>query len=278
MTKSSANFNVNGEGLEAVAGYINGMTKEVQTDQYIGSVINFVHARLAPEFDRHMDRKAQANHSAFHHVYEWPSSFGSNDTIGQPQYRLWRQNIKGNGRQKTAGFYFIASKRAVPVNPVLAEPGPTGNHVRIGFHRFAWKAAVMEFGMQVSISPQLGEWLALVPSGSSKIAFTRKTITQQGGNDQTRGAFTREFVTWWAKDAGNYFDEYLAPRLSEDLIKEGSLSRISSKNTSKSLTISAGSEKAAYNKAMREATARMKKNESNYLSASLERMNNIGGI
>lgn len=262
-----------------MAGYVNGVTKEVSTGQYIGSVINYVHGQLAPRFDLYLDDLARRTPAKYHHVYEWPSTYGASDTIGVPQFRLWRQYLVGNGKNKTAGYRFVSSRRAVPVHPIAATPNQkTGKHVRIGFHIFYWKAAVMEYGMNVSISPTLGEWLALVPSNSNFLAFTKKTIEQPGGTAATRGSFTTAFVKWWAADASDYFDRRIAPRLASDLVDAGSLSERSGRTRLKEFTISTGSTASAYARGEAKARVEMNKNEREYILGSLERMGNLGRL
>lgn len=276
---SGMQMSIDDLALQQVAGRMEGISNAIETDQYIGSVVSWVHAELAPRFDIYLDARARGNPKAFHHVYEWPSTYGSNDTIGRMDARLWSHYIVGNGRDKVAGFRFRASKRPVPVHPLAATPGPNGKHVKIGFHVFVWKAAVMEFGTPVQISPQLSNWLALVPAGSNYLAFTQKTINMRGGTRDTRGSFTKEFALWWATQAPAYFDTYLRERLQRDVVQNGPLSNIVSKSsTSKSFSINTGSREAAYRRAEKKARADMDKNERSYISAALERMNNIGRL
>lgn len=271
-------YGVDDAGVQYMSGYLSGVTKSVKTDQYVGSVVNYVHGRLAPRFDIHLDMLARMTPRAFHHVYEWPSAWGASDTIGNPRFRLWRQTLVGNGRSKTAGFYFVSSRRAVPVHPLLAEPGPSGKHVKIGFHIFHWKAAVMEYGMDVTIEPKLGEWLAFVPGKSNFKVFTTKAIETQGGTPSTRGSFTNAFVRWWSTEATDYFDRVLAPRLADDLVKEGALSRRVGATSTKTFTIGTASTATAYRQGEAKARAQMNKNEREYIMSSLERMSNLGRL
>lgn len=280
MMARGGGYGIDDEGVQYMAGYIDGMTKTVETSQYIGSVITYVHGQLAPQFDRHIDRIAKGSPSRFHHVYEWPTTYGGHDTIGQPAARLWRQTLAGHGKSKTAGFKFVASKRAVPVHPLAATPNEkTGKHVRIGFHVFYWKAAVMEFGIDVSISPTLGQWLALVVGRNNGfLAFTQKTIEMQGGTAATRGSFTRAFYDWWNTDAVNIYDERIAPNLAKDLVAAGSLSQRTGRMRVKEFSIGTGSRSEAYQRAQAKAVADMNKNQREYILGSLERMSNLGRL
>lgn len=279
MARGSNGYGVDDDGVQNMAGYLSGVTRTAETGQYIGSVITYVHGQLAPRFDIHLDMLARGTPGRFHHVYEWPSAYGASDTIGHPAFRLWRQTLRGNGKTKSASFRFIASRRAVPVHPLAATPNTkTGKHVKIGFHIFYWKAAVMEFGLNVSISPTLGQWLTLVPPKSNFLVFTQKTIEMQGGTTYTRGAFTKAFADWWENDAGRYFDRNIAPTLARDLVKKGALSRRTGVSKPKTFTITTGGRSAAYSAAEARAKKDMNKNEREYILGSLERMGNLGRL
>lgn len=279
MVGKGNGYGIDDDGAQGVAGYLHGMTKTVETGQYIGSVITYVHGILAPRFDRHMDMIAKGSGARFHHVYEWPSAYGAKDTLGNPAFRLWRQTLRGNGKTKSASFRFIASRRAVPVHPLAATPSErTGKHVKVGFHIFYWKAAVMEFGLNVSISPTLGDWLTLVPPKSNFLVFTKKTIEMQGGTPYTRGAFTKAFADWWENDADKYFNQNIGPSLARDLVKTGALSRRTGISKPKTFTITTGGRNGAYAAAEARARKDMKKNEREYILGSLERMGNIGRL
>ena len=133
--------------------------------------------------------KALSEPKRFTHVYEWGG-------LGDPSARLWRHILRGRGANRQLTFEFKASKKAVPVNPRLAELGVKKIHV------FHWKAPVLELGQPVHIYPKLAKMLVF--EYQNRIVFWKGSINipRQGSSD-TWGSFTKEFNTWFSSGAPN---------------------------------------------------------------------------
>lgn len=149
---------------------------------------------LEYNFGQYLDTKAGSNPKALQHVYEW----GQNGST-----RLWKlkkTNVGDNGFK--VKFNFLQSKRVSPIDPILLEPGPTGKVVKRSAV-FRNKAAVMEYGDRVTISPKKSKYLAIPiknVSGNSKdkgIVFSNKSvsISNIGGKD-AKLSFTKSFSSW----------------------------------------------------------------------------------
>ncbi len=223
---------------QGATGYMAGFSQSLTTPYWIGPYINYVHSELAPQFDLHVDRVARKGTqskagSLLAHVYEWPSTFRAQaETVGMPPFRLWRHKLEGRGSQKTATFKFISSKRAVPVNPILLEPGKTGKSVRKGVHIFHWKAPAMEYGIEITVQPKQAQYLAFVNGKKGQgidsdqrknkvndqgITFSKGPVSFTAGGGKHAGKFSAIFIDWWRTDAEKYYNKYVIPKVEKDL-------------------------------------------------------------
>ena len=149
---------------------------------------------LAYNFGQYLDTKASSNPKALQHVYEWGQ-------VGTA--RLWKLNkTSQNENGFKIKFNFLTSKKMAPIDPVLTVPGKNGAIVtRSGI--FKNKAAVMEYGDTVRISPVRAKYLAIPIkniSGTNSdkgIVFTNKpTVISNVGGKQAKLSFTRSFSSW----------------------------------------------------------------------------------
>jgi hypothetical protein len=272
-------------------GYISGIASEVSTDRFVGSVVNYVWAQLAPEFDLFLDELAKTDPHSFMHVYEWGDTAEQNrDEIGRPTARLWKQELMGHGRNKIATFSFKESIKPTPVDPTLLTPGESnGKSVKEGIHIFHMKATVMEAGMQISVSPKLAQYLAFVAGASSgagydaapagtnsdgTVAFSSGPVTFIAGGGHTTGKFTGAFQDWWHTMAQDLFDHNIAPVLETELhaATDKGLTPLTHIKT-KAFSIQAGAMAGEedFRSGMAKAIEQMRKLEKNYIAGAMAR-------
>jgi hypothetical protein len=170
----------------------------LKSDRHVSSLIKAAHEVASGEFVMHMSNAALREPGKYDHMYEWGQ-------VGDPNGKLWRHILKGNGANRAAFFEFKASKKVVPVDPKLQAVGVKKVHV------FVWKAMVLENGLPVKISPKLAKYLVFVSkrttgnsissgSGYQKngIVYYKGTISiARAGNERINGAFTGEWTQWW---------------------------------------------------------------------------------
>jgi hypothetical protein len=291
MTGINASMDAGGVG--AVVGYVNGFTASVNTDWYIGSVIEYAHSTLVQEFDTWMDNVARTSPREFQHVYEWPRTFGNyTETVGLPEARLWKNTLSGRGRNRTAGFQFLASRRPTPVDPILTTPGPTGKSVKEGIHIFTWKAPVFEYNLHVTVEPKIAKMLAYVhkdgwngagsDTGVQSIDNQRENATgitfslgpvnfDAGGNVIFDKPFTTAFLLWWTEQAPEVFRNQILPKIEHNLINTAELEKaIRVGNSVKTKTMSLfGDNTTNEGRAIAEAEARAVSN--NYIEQARAR-------
>jgi hypothetical protein len=232
------NFGVDYGQAAGFAGYLDGMSAEVETSRYIGSVVSYTYKRLAELFGEAADAAARLSPQNFRHVYEWGASYDDDSTVGLKSARLWRLVSTGNGRNRIATFEFLPSVRPVPINPVLLVPNPkTGKTVRQGIHIFTWKARVLEEGTPVTIKTISAKVLAFVGS-SGNITFRKgpMTVTPR----QYQGNFSRYFLAWWNIEAPQLFDYKIRPEIESDLFPSTKMSQIRTKYRTRAKSFSIG--------------------------------------
>lgn len=257
-------------------GYLDGLSTTVSSKRYIGAVLDYSYQKLADEFGYAMDAAAKLSYRNFQHVYEWGDSWGDHSTVGNPFERLWVLASVGKGNTRTVGFSFLPSDKPVPVHPVLLEPGPNGQVVKEGIHIFTWKAPIMEYGMMVTIRPELAKSLAFVVD--DEIAFSRKPITIQPGRDGSIGSFTGFFLKWWGSGpAETIFNTYIKPRIESDIGSEAPLTTLLSKyRARKQVNVRVG-QSAAFADGKRAAERNFSKKQSKYIAAAAERRYDLYG-
>lgn len=215
----------------------------LKSDRHVSSLIKAAHEVTAGEFVSHMTTEAFGNPGTFDHMYEW-------NQVGDPNGKLWRHVLRGNGKNRAAFFEFKASKKTVPVDPRLQA-------VRVKrIHVFVWKAMVLENGLPVKISPKLAKYLVFVSKTNSRgsssgtgyikngIVYFKGTISiARAGNQRINGSFTREWTTWWASGAPERAISETLTRPAIEAIKKTFAEKVRSfanlKERDKSFTITA---------------------------------------
>lgn len=170
----------------------------LKSDRHVSSLIKAAHEVAAGEFVSHMSTAAFTEAGKYDHMYEW-------NQVGDPNGKLWRHVLKGNGANRAAYFEFKASKKTVPVDPKLQSVGVKKIHV------FVWKAMVLENGLPVKISPKLAKYLVFVSKKKTRSAISRGVGYQsngiiyykgtiaiaRAGNKRINGSFSNEWTQWW---------------------------------------------------------------------------------
>lgn len=198
----------------ALVGFLKRLSVDIKTPRHIGPVMHYAHSIMVSDFKKYMSLIAGGQPARFHHVYEWNMS-------GVPAAALWEDVLLGHGGSRIATFKWKPSATLVPVNEQAA-----AKRVK-KVHRFIWKAPVMEYSIPVKIEPSsdkkgLSYFTGPVYSGQKwDLKFTSKPITVNNpGGKQTTGAFTREYVGWWAGPGGSAsFDNSVKKTLENDLGK-----------------------------------------------------------
>lgn len=208
-------FSVNTDlqpAMDAI-GTVAGISETVESQFYAESIIKTTFAYGEKEFGVYMDALAASNPSGFHHVYEW-------NMIGVSKARLWKLVLHGRGGTRTMEFSFKPSMTKVP-KPKIKIPGWTPKA-----YRFSAKAAVMEFGIPVTITPKRegGRLIIPFPNGDG---YTTKTgqnyimsdgpieVKNPGGN--VAGNFVAAYVAFWNQRMPDIFDERVRPRIEKDI-------------------------------------------------------------
>jgi hypothetical protein len=170
----------------------------LKSDRHVSSLIKAAHEVTAGEFVADMSSSTLREPGKYDHMYEWGQ-------VGDPNGKLWRHVLRGNGANRAAFFEFKASKKTVPVDPKLQTVGVKKIHV------FVWKSMVLENGLPVKISPKLAKYLVFLSKNSKRsatgaghgfsrngIIYYRGTISiARAGNQRINGAFTNEWTRWW---------------------------------------------------------------------------------
>lgn len=226
MAKRGIEFGGDISGAFAATGMMQGVVTSMKTGAYVGSALKYTHAVLADEFDQSLDLTARMAPNLYKHVYEW-------GMVGLPAGRLWRHNLRGRSRNRTATFEFMPSKVPVPVPKTLTTPGKSGRTVKEGVHIFVWKAPILEYGLTVHIAPKNAKTLVFVmPSldpdytyeasrdraagRNTGIMFTKGPVTAIPG-EKVKGAFTTYFSMWWSTQGPERFDQKIRAELERDM-------------------------------------------------------------
>ena len=211
MAKKFIGLSADISEASALTGFLKALSLEIKTARHIGPVLKYTHSLMSQEFTEYMSVIAAAQPSRFHHVYEWGQ-------VGDPGARLWDDQLVGGGNNRVATFRWKASKQVVPVRADFRAKGVKKIHV------FVWKAPVMEFATQLTISPKRGRHLAFFTGPTSPTNKYPMKVTQgsiqvsQPGGPYVKGAFTREFAGWWGgAGAQSVFESKVRQVLENDL-------------------------------------------------------------
>ena len=263
----------------ALGGFLTEMSATINTPQYMGPVLKYVHSRMSEAFTAYMAALAPVEYTKFHHVYEWGE-------IGQPRAQLWRDVLVGRGASRIATFEWLESKTIVPV----VHPDAVGRAEEV--HVFSWKAPVMEYNTDITIRPKRGQYLAFFtgPPGAYtpeelKIIKGGSVTVQFPGGEATHGAFTREYVDWWAGGgAETVFNTEIRVLLEENLANMPLQSvtgefRAGKRATNKTFTIaSIGRNEVAFRAGQLAARRYLQALSRNYIAEAQARSDAGGGL
>jgi hypothetical protein len=175
------------EKISEVGNMINSVEFTFKTNSHINDLIVACHKIMTTKFIMHMSNVAFNSPEEFKHMYEW-------GRVGDPNARLWKHLLRGIGAARVSTFDFKASKKTVPLTPEKQAVGVRNNHI------FVWKAPILELGLPVRISPKIATTLVMdYPKRTGQLVYTKRTIyIPRQGAEQTWGAFTNEFMRWFA--------------------------------------------------------------------------------
>ena len=240
MAKPGVNLEFDMTDGYAALGFIQGIATTVNTDRYIGTVVNYTHAQLARAFDEHMDVVSRTNPSAYSHVYEWRM-------IGLPQGRLWKHKISGGGaiagigRVREATFEWRASTQPIltPEERYNDDNDPISKidpaiiaKLKKRTYFFYNKASMMEYGLRATVSPKNAKFL-FVPTSNPSLSgpkgfylaqstnqnFAYKNPQDSSGGSGTVGRFTAAWVEWWTTVAPRMWNSEISKTVEHDLGK-----------------------------------------------------------
>jgi hypothetical protein len=279
---------MNAAAAYAFGGYVSGMAATINTTGYIDAAMTYTHGVLSRLLDDWMDSVARVKYRELQHVYEWPSRYHNYaETVGRPEFRLWRHTLSGRGRNKVASFRFMASHRPSPVNPALTKPD-NGRRVKENVHIFVWKAPAMEYNYDITVEPKLANYLAYVATGEEtrggrdgglafihkhkdgrSLAFSQGPVTFEAGGELTHLRFTSLFQYWWASMSEDEFDRHVRRRLESDMLNRSELASIIRTGNRKamkrgSIVAQASKDSASWNQAAALAKADLDEKKNNY--------------
>lgn len=190
MARSMVGFNVDTEGANYVAGFMEQLSIRFGDNQNMNPVLNLTHGIMEEQFIDHMSTLALANPSAYHHVYEW-------GRVGDPTARLWDDVLIGKGTVRQATFRWRPSKSVVPVTAEAEEVGVQEIHV------FIWKAPIMEYSQDITINPHTENGISYFtgPANTNdwELKWFRGPVhVRDPGGPYVKGAFTQAYTLWWA--------------------------------------------------------------------------------
>lgn len=279
MRPPGTRFSANTSEASALAGYVDGMAATISTKRYMDSVVQYSYRKLSEQFGYAMDLAAALNPESYHHVYEWGSDYEDrHGNAGNPAKRLWFLTSVGSGGRRTVGYEFLPSVVSVPVNPQLLVPGKrSGKTVKEGIHIFTWKAPVFEYGIPVTIRPELSDWLAM-PSQRGTAMFTQKTYTRTPGAYGTMGMFSAFFLKWWGGGpAESAFTKWVKPVVEKDTGNEVGLYDALKKRRATSAITFKLKDKSSFIGAREEAQRDYEKTRMRYIAGAAERRFDIYG-
>jgi len=277
-------FNVDTDEAKALTGLLTGLSTEVKSNRYLGSVLKYTHALMSEEFDDHMLVVAGSQPSRFHHVFEW-------GMIGNPIGKLWANKLVGNGNNRVATFEWRASKKTVPVREDFAEVGVKQIHV------FVWKAPMMEAGVPLTITPKRGKFLVYFtgptnpedrypgPFDEDENGKPMRVITDEPirvtnpGGSQVVGAFTREYVSWWAGSGSSQVFEGRVKKVLEEDLGRMPIESVTRRFRRKTVSMQVlGNSDAAHNAGKAAAQKYLRARSANYIAQARARERLIYGV
>lgn len=192
--------------------------KEFTSTKHLNEVSKAAFAIMKDEFNKDTAGYAFSAPELFHHVYEW-------ELIGNPKFALFDLKAMGQGGSRQISWDWKASKKTVPtmvdaLGKPKYPPGFPANKLK-RVHVFVWKAPIMEYGIKVTIRPQLSKNKLLVlpnpnrrlgidtdPRAPRPVVFTPHAYTTTVGG-AARFQFSSWFERWFSVFAPKILDESL---------------------------------------------------------------------
>jgi hypothetical protein len=215
---------------------INSVAVVVDKGENISSALKACFRVSSSDFVLHMTEATISNPRRLSHMYEW-------NRAGDPNARLWKQNLRGGGKNRRIDFEFKASRKIVPVPDELKAVGVEQRHV------FYWKAPIMEYGLPVVISPKVAKVLVYLKSAvknpstgafvgwnSGGVVYRRSPVhIERAGTPEQWGAFTEEYNSWWSSDKPEASMEKSLGRKNNQSVKDIIENKIREINRKKSV-------------------------------------------
>lgn len=223
MARSGITLGWQADELALQTGMVTGMAKKVSTQGYLSDVLSYTHKKMSEEFDNFVDlaRGGQDGKGSLHHVYEWRMP------IKAPHAKLWKHQLVGHGASKLASWDWRASKKRIdnPQEKAMDPDDPMYHLEEEDVERFSsrtyffhWKAPVMEGDFTTIIQPvNVKKIMYASPVDLGELVWSKESVVENPGGDQTTGAFTALWVTWWKTEAPRVFDSILRPELDRDI-------------------------------------------------------------
>jgi hypothetical protein len=208
-------FEVDFSELASTIGAFEGIADAASNERYVGAALDDAHAIVSKEFDSEVTAAAMAS-GRMNHMFEWGTQgINSGRTTRRinplsAEARLWRDTLKGMGATRTLGFDFEPSKVPVPVTTTNATGISQKFLTKLQQNKYVFwnKAAVMESGSQVTITPKPGKKLFIPLVGRTSVEglrpvdiargfiMTPHTVTSQPGK-KTAGTFSAYWMDFW---------------------------------------------------------------------------------
>lgn len=253
-------------------GYVSGLSTEVKTDRYIGSVITYAHDRMAQHFDENIDQVARGNDANFSHVYE-------NRMLGVPQGRLWQHQLSGRGAARQATWKWLPSTQPIltpeerkaahnPNDPISEVDDADLERLSGRDYYFTWKAPVMEYGLTVNIVAKNAKALFIPTFGVDNGFIFRKSSNNQMQN-KGAGRFSGFWAQWWSSSAPALWDAEIKRTIEKDLGRSSKELSRKGRKTTKTFNVSTiGNADAAFEAGRNYAEAYVKGKAKSYAQAS----------
>lgn len=258
-TKSRFQFELDTTPITDANGVIKGTLNAIESRYYINAFINYGLDVLTKEFSKDFDIVARGNPNKYHHVFEWETL---KTGMPIPLYRLRKQ---GQGRARELSFYFVQSRRYVPLPPAQGQFDPSKIRKR---HVFRWKAMVMEMGSPVHIVAKDAQRL-IIPNDTKKgYTMAQSSTVRNPGGQATTGAFTGFWTLWFSGPAEQIVSKKIGPKaeraIKQEVEKGLRTVRSSSGTGSRTYSINA----ASGQRAMKEQEKRMEESAERYFDAT----------
>lgn len=261
----------------AALGFVKTMTKEIDTDYYLSSVIDYTYSMLSKDFDNYVNSAALSNPDVFRHVYE-PGK------VGIDQFKLWENTIYGRGRSKEVSFQWKPSVMPIltpdqrasnPNDPMSKVPDEIRDRLSDRKYVFRMQAPIMEYRIKTTVTPRYANFL-FIPTFSTQYHRTQgrrsggkreyagrnyrleksnvpdwdyRNPQEPSGQGSTVGRFTGAWVGYWNGGAADQtWEMEIAPKIQAGIVQANrEVAKVSKtrKTSKKSFSISTFNDSSA---------------------------------